>query len=70
MITDPRELAVLLGHLVFASQVMPHGRVYMQGMLAAFSGLEVEWRRGAVRARGEAWRAMSIGDPFWRDLDW
>ena len=39
-------------------------------MLAAFSGLEVEWRRGAVRARGRAWRAMTIGDPFWRDLDW
>ena len=39
-------------------------------MLAAFAGLEVEWRRGAVRARGETWRAMTIGDPFWRDLDW
>ena len=69
-IAEPRELAVLLGHLVFASQVVPNGRVYMQGMLAAFSGLEVEWRRGAVRARGGAWRAMTIGDPFWRDLDW
>ena len=26
-------------------------RLHMQGMLAAFSGLEVEWRRGAVRVR-------------------
>ena len=69
-IVEPRELAVLLGHLIFASQVMPHGRVYMQGMLASFVGLEVEWRRGAVRARGEVWRAMTIGDGFWRDLDW
>ena len=69
-VVEPRELAVLLGHLIFASQVMPHGRVYMQGMLASFVGLEVEWRRGAVRARGEVWRAMTIGDGFWRDLDW
>ena len=42
----------------------------MQGMLASFSGLEVEWRRGKVRARHGEWRAMRLGESFWRDLDW
>ena len=69
-IVDPRELAVLLGNLVFASQVMPNARVYLQGMLASFVGLEVEWKRGKVRAEYGAWRAMTLGDAFWRDLDW
>ena len=69
-VADPRELAVLLGHLVFASQVIPHGRTYMQAMLSSFTGLEVEWRRGKVRpVRGE-WREMRLGRGFWRDLDW
>ena len=69
-IVDPRELAVLLGNLVFASQVMPNARVYLQGMLASFIGLEVEWKRGVVRAQRGAWRPMTLGDAFWRDLDW
>lgn len=67
---DPKDLATLLGHLVFASQVMPHGRIYMQGMLASFAGLEVDWRRGAVRLNGGRWGAMTVGAHFWRDLDW
>ena len=69
-VVDPRELAVLLGNLVFASQVMPNARVYMQCMLASFIGLEVEWKRGKVRARRGEWRPMTLGDAFWRDLDW
>jgi hypothetical protein len=44
-----KELAKLLGHLVFGSQVIPGGRTYMQSMLSSFAGLEVDWRRGAVR---------------------
>lgn len=69
-VVDPRELAVLLGNLVFASQVMPNARVYLQGMLASFIGLEVEWKRGKVRAVRGAWRPMTLSDAFWRDLDW
>ena len=69
-VVDPRELAVLLGNLVFASQVMPNARVYLQGMLASFIGLEVEWKRGKVRAQRGAWRPMTLSDAFWRDLDW
>ena len=64
---DPRELAVLLSNLVFASQVMPNARVYLQGMLASFVGLEVEWKRGKVRAVRGAWRSMTLSDAFWRD---
>jgi hypothetical protein len=33
---DPVEVARLLGHLVFASEVIPGGRVYMQAMLSQF----------------------------------
>jgi hypothetical protein len=47
-----KELAKLLGHLVFGSQVVPGGRTYMQAMLSSFAGLEVDWRRGAVRRTG------------------
>ena len=46
---DPTELARLLGNLVFASQCVPGGRTYMQGMLSQFRGLEVDWRHGKVR---------------------
>ena len=67
---DPTELAKLLGTLVFASQVVPGGRVYMQGMLSQFSGLEVDWRRGEVRARGGSWSRMEVTGRFWRDLEW
>ena len=65
-----RELAKLLGHFVFASQVIPGGRTYMQGMLFSFQGMEVDWRRGLVRAARGAWRQMEIGASFWRDLEW
>ena len=44
----PVEVAKLLGHLVFASQVVPGGRTYMQSMLSTFSGLEVDWKHGRV----------------------
>ena len=47
-VDEPRELARLLGNLVFASQVIPGGRVYLQCMLTAFSGFVVDWRRGAI----------------------
>ena len=49
---------------------MPNARVYHQGMLASFVGLEVEWKRGKVRAVRGAWRSMTLSDAFWRDLDW
>ena len=67
-----KELAKLLGHLVFGSQVIPGGRTYMQSMLSSFAGLEVDWRRGAVRRTGAggAWSEMRVGDGFWRDLEW
>jgi hypothetical protein len=67
---DPTQLASLLGKLVFSSQVVRGGRVYMQGMLAAFKGLVVDWRRGAVSPVGGKWGAMTVGAPFWRDLRW
>ena len=70
LITDPRDLAVLLGHLVFASAVMPNARTYMQCMLASFAGLEVDWRRGKVRARRGVWKPMELDASFWRDLEW
>ena len=70
---DVRELASFLGHLVFCSQVVPQGRTYMQAMLAQFSGLEVDWRRGEVRptASRSAWaEGVRLTEGFWRDLAW
>ena len=67
---NPVELARLLGVLVFASQVVPKGRVYMQGMLAQFQGLEVDWHRGQVRTRASSWGELQVTDTFWRDLEW
>ena len=67
---DPTELASLLGKLVFASQVVKGGRTYMQGMLSAFKGLVVDWRRGSVAPLGGCWGRMTVGAPFWRDLSW
>ena len=67
------ELARLLGHLVFASQAIPGGRTFMQGMTSSFKGLEVDWRRSQVRVsrgRGDGWRRMRVGGAFWRDLEW
>ena len=67
-----KELASLLGKLVFASQVVPGGRTYMQQMLASFQGLEVDWKRGTVRPtaeRAKGWQAgVALSDGFWRDL--
>ena len=44
----------------------------MQAMLSSFAGLEVDWRRGAVRRTGSggAWGEMSVSSAFWRDLEW
>ena len=67
---EPRELAVLLGHLVFASQVIPGGRTYMPGMLSAFAGLVVDWKRGVVRTKTSDWKLVEIRGEFWRDLEW
>jgi len=65
------ELARLLGHLVFASQVVPGGRTYMQGMLGQFKGLEIDWRRGLVRpAPGANWTEVEVSSAFWRDIEW
>jgi len=67
---DPRELASFLGQLVFASEVIPGGRVYMQSMLRQFKGLEVDWTRGLVRHLHSAWRRIQILEGFWRDVHW
>ena len=71
-VVDPTELARLLGNLVFASQCVPGGRTYMQGMLSQFRGLEVDWRHGKVRLSrgGGAPREMTVDGAFWRDLEW
>ena len=67
----PVELARLLGHLVFASQCVPGGRTYMQGMLSQFKGLEVDWRHGLVRtSRHEQWHEVDLSPSFFRDLAW
>ena len=70
--SEPRELAVLLGHLVFCCEVVPLGRTYMQAMLRQFAGLEVDWTRGRVRWAGtlSEWRLVSLSDGFFRDLVW
>ena len=68
---EPKALASLLGHLVFASQCVPGGRTYLQAMLSSFAGLEIDWRRGLVRwARAGAWRLVALTAGFWRDLEW
>lgn len=67
----PRELASLLGHLVFCSEVVPGGRTYMQAMLRSFKGLEVDWMRGTVRHLfSERWGSVTLPSGFWRDLHW
>ena len=70
---DPVELAKLVGHLVFVSQVVPGGRTYLQGMVSQLSGLEVDWARGVVRplrVAGGGWRRVQLSGAFWRDLEW
>ena len=67
---NPKELASLLGKLIFVSQVVRGGRTYMQGMLSSFKGLSVDWSRGRVTPDGKSWRSMHVEDGFWRDLHW
>ena len=67
---DPKEVASTLGKLVFASQVVPNGRTYMQGMLAAFKGLVVDWQRGTVAVAGRSRLPLELQPSFWRDLSW
>ena len=55
--SEPREVAQLLGHLVFISDVVPGGRTYLQAIPRQFRGLEVDWARGAVRHVHGRWRA-------------
>ena len=62
---EPKELASLLGLLVFCASVIPHGRTYMQGMLRQFAGLEVDWTRGAVRHVGGGWSRIELSPGFW-----
>ena len=66
----PKELASILGKLVFVSQVVPGGRTYMQGMLAQFQGLVVDWSRGTVSVPHGGGRRMTVSRAFWRDLAW
>merc|ERR1739841_225579 len=67
---EPKELASLLGLLVFCASVIPHGRTYMQGMLRQFAGLEVDWTRGSVRYANCSWSEIKLTPAFWRDLAW
>jgi hypothetical protein len=66
----PKEVASTLGKLVFASQVVPNGRTYMQGMLSTFKGMIVDWRRGTVSFEGSRGQPLELGPAFWRDLAW
>ena len=70
MSVDARELARMLGHLVFVSQVVPGGRPAMMSMLASFQGMVVDWKRGRVSVGGGAWRSASVPAGFWEDLEW
>ena len=67
---DARELARMLGHLVFVSQVVPGGRPAMMSMLASFKGMVVDWKRGRVSVGGGAWREAVVTAGFWEDLEW
>ena len=68
---EPVEMARLLGHLVFASQVVQGGRVAMQAMLSSFKGVVVDWRLCQVRpTAGGEWRKLEVDEGFWRDLEW
>ena len=60
-----------MGRLVFVSQVVKGGRTYMQGMLAAFKGLHVDWKRHKVASsrRGKL-EQMTVGEDFWDDVQW
>ena len=69
--SPPRELASLLGQLVFASEMVPGGRTYMQAMLTQFRGLHVDWLRGTVRSfYSDSPGPVKLTPGFWRDLLW
>jgi hypothetical protein len=69
--SPPRELASLLGQLVFASEMVPGGRTYMQAMLSQFKGLRVDWLRGTVRSVvSDSPGPVELRPGFWRDLLW
>ena len=72
LMVEPRELASLLGNLVFVSEAVRGGRTYLQSCLGQFKGLEVEWDRGLVRpsASARSWERMEVDAAFWRDLEW
>ena len=67
---DPRELAQLLGKLVFASQVVWNGRPYMQAMLSSFAGCQIDWRRGEVTFEGRSQKGIRLDPAFLLDLRW
>ena len=68
---QPKELASLLGKLVFASQVVWNGRPFMQSLLSSFRGLSVDWQRGVVTVRGVgAGVGVPLSRDFWQDLEW
>ena len=52
---DPRDLACLLGNLVFVSEAVRGGRTYLQCCLGSFKGLEVDCMgsRGGEAERDE-----------------
>ena len=66
----PREMAELLGLLVFIAPCIPQGRVYMQVMLRTFAGLTVDWQGGCVRFLHGQWRNLEATDSFFADLQW
>ena len=70
MLAEPREVASLMGKLVFASQVVAGGRTYLQCVLSAFKGLIVDWRRGTVSVGNGRREPLRLGQSFWRDLRW
>ena len=65
VIAEPRELAVLLAHLVFASQVMPHGRVYTCRVCSRHSPAS---RSSGGEAPCACARRGLAGDVYWRPL--
>ena len=67
----PKEVASLLGRLVFASQVVHNGRTFMQAMLAAFKGCVVDWRRGSVTfSDNTVHSSLHLDQDFWVDVRW
>ena len=69
--SPPKEVASLLGRLVFASQVVLNGRTYMQAMLSIFKGCTIDWRRGSVSFADSGVRQnVHLPEDFWVDLRW